>query len=59
MLILSLEELETALKSMKNLRGADESGIVVEMIKHSSISFKENLLRLFNQTLSKGSFDDT
>ena len=42
---------------MANLRGADEDGIVVEMIKHFNISFKENLSRLFNQALSERSFD--
>ena len=54
-----LEELDIALKGMANLRGTDEDGIVAEMIKYSSISFKENLLRLFNQALSEGSFDDS
>ena len=44
---------------MANLRGADEDGIMVEMIKYASISFKENILRLFNQALSEGSFDDS
>ena len=46
-----LEELDIALKGMAILRGADEDGIVVEMIKHSSISFKESLSYCFNQTL--------
>ena len=53
------EELESALKGIANLRGADEDGIVVEMIKHSSISFKDSLLYSFNQVLSEGSFDES
>ena len=36
-----MEEVEAALKSMTNLRSADESGIVViEMIKYSNETFK-------------------
>ena len=38
------EELERALKGMTNLRGADEDGVVVEMIKYASKSFKITLL---------------
>ena len=51
--------LEIVLKGILNLRGTDENNIMVEMIKHSSISFKERLLHLLNQTLSKGSSDES
>ena len=35
------------LKGMPNPRGADEDGIVVEMIKHASKSFKDMLLSVY------------
>ena len=41
------------------IRGADKDDIVVEMAKHSSISFNESLLYVFNQALSEGSFDES
>ena len=43
------EELESTLKGMTNLRGADEDGIDVEMIKYASKSFKDTLLSFYNQ----------
>ena len=54
-----MEELETALKSMKNLRSADESGLVVEMIKYANESFKSALVTFFNQIILNGSFDES
>ena len=44
---------------MVNLRSADESGIVIEIFKHATNTFKENLVSLFNQTLMDASFDDS
>ena len=38
------KKMEIALKGMANLRGADKDEIVVEMIKHYNIYFKEMLL---------------
>ena len=55
----SFEELEVALKSMKNLRSADESGLVVEMIKYANESFKSALITFFNQIILNGSFDES
>ena len=54
-----MEDLENALKGIAILRGADEDGVVVEMIKYSSISFKESLLYVFNRALSDGSCDES
>ena len=36
---------------MANLRSADEEGIMVEMIKHANVAFKEYLLNMLNQRL--------
>ena len=54
-----MEELDIALQSMVNLKSADESGIVIEMVKHATNTFKENLVSLFNQTLMDASFEDS
>ena len=54
-----MEELEVALKSMKNLKSADESGIVVEMIKYANEVFKSVLVACINQILFHGSFDES
>ena len=55
----SLPELETALKGMANLRSADEEGIVVEMIKHINIHFKEHLLTYLSRGLHDRNFDES
>ena len=44
---------------MSNLRGADEDGVVVEMIKYDSKSFKITLLSFYNQRLLDGYFDES
>ena len=44
---------------MANLRSVDEEGIVVEMINHANIPFKEDLLKFLNQGLQDGSFDES
>ena len=46
----SLPELEIALKGITNLSNADKEGIVVEMIKHADVSFKQLLLKFQSQT---------
>ena len=43
---------------MKNLKNADESGIVTEMIKYTNEAFKSALVTCFNQILLPGSFDE-
>ena len=55
--IFSLEEFWTALKAMKNLRSAEESGLVVEVIKYANETFKSTLITCFKQILIYGSFD--
>ena len=35
---------EIALQSIVNLKGANENGIVIEMIKHVTSAFKERLI---------------
>ena len=54
-----MEELDSTLHSMTNLKDADENGIVIEMIKHATSTFKESLISLFNQTLMDASFEDS
>ena len=44
---------------MTNLRGADEDGVVVEMIKYASKSFKITLLSFYNQRLLDDCFDES
>ena len=53
------EELERVLKGMTNLRGADEDGVVVEMIKYASKSFKDTLLSFYIQRLLDVFFDES
>ena len=44
---------------MANLKGADESVIVIEMVKHVTWTFNEHLVSLFNQILLDASFADS
>ena len=39
-----MEELDIVLQSMANLKSVDESGIVIEMVKHATNTFKETLI---------------
>ena len=55
----TLEELETVLKGMKNLKSADDEGIVIEMIKYANETFKIALITLFSQSLEDGLFDES
>ena len=57
--IFSLQELDSALKTMSNLRSTDEDGMVVEMIKYANIEFKEALIIFFNKILIDGTFDES
>ena len=41
---------------MKIHKGADEAGLVAELLKNSSDDFQEDLLRLFNDILYTGNF---
>ena len=47
----SLPELETALQGIANLRSADAENIVVEMMQHANVPFKELLMTFLNQAL--------
>ena len=55
----SLNELETALKKIANLRSADKDDVVVEMIKHADAPCKEILLQFFNKILIDSDFDES
>ena len=44
---------------MANLRSADEEDIMVEMIKHANVTFKEYLLNILNQRLQYRNFDES
>ena len=44
---------------MKNLRSADESGLVIEMVKYANEHFKSTLVTFFNQIILNGSFDES
>ena len=57
--IFSLQEFDSALKTMSNLRSTDEDGMVVEMIKYANIEFKESLIIFFNKILIDGTFDES
>ena len=54
-----IEELDIALQGMANLKDANEHGIIIEMVKHVTRTFKETLISLFNQTLLGASFEDS
>ena len=54
-----IEELDIALQGMTNLKGADEYDIVIEIVKHATRTFKENLISWFNQTLLDASFEES
>ena len=47
------------MQGIVNLKGADEHGIVIEMVKHATRTFKESLVSLFNKTLLDASFEDS
>ena len=53
------EELGSALQGMANLHGADEDGVVVEIIKYASKPSKDTLLSFYNQRKFDGYFDDS
>ena len=55
----SHDELSKALYELSNLRCADEVGIVAEMLKYSSSKFRTELLRIFNDSLHSGEFDES
>ena len=46
--IFRMEELNIVLQSMANLKDIDENGIVIEVIKHVTSTFKERVISLFN-----------
>ena len=47
----SVEELVGALKGMKRGKAKDEAGVIAEMLKDSSDSFRSSLVALFNDVL--------
>ena len=47
------------LQAIANLKGVDENGIVIEMIKYATSSFKQLLKSLLNQILVDVSFEDS
>lgn len=49
-----IEEVELALKQMKNNRAGGEDNIIAEMLKESNITTKQQLRRLFNNCLNQG-----
>ena len=52
----TLHELQCAVRRMTIHKGADEAGLVAELLKNSSDDFQEDLLRLFNDILCSGNF---
>ena len=50
-------ELLVALRRMANRRGADKSGIVVEMIKHGGHELHFKMLELYNNIITQGKTD--
>ena len=52
----TLHELQCAVRRTKIHKGADEAGLVAELLKNSSDDFQEDLLRLFNDILYTGNF---
>ena len=54
----SIPELEMALKTLSNMRCDDGEDIVGKIEKYSSIRFKSELLRCFNESMRCGNFDE-
>ena len=57
--IFSLQELESALKVVSNLRSTDGDGMVVEMIRYVLIEFKGALIRFFKEILIDMIFNES
>ena len=55
----SLEELQAVLKRMKNQRGADDGGLVVEMFKFGGRDLHQCLLQIFNNMLASGRLESS
>ena len=55
--LFSLVELEHAFKNMANNRGADSSGLIVDMIKHGTEELRQCILEVFNNMLLSGSIE--
>ena len=51
-----MEELDTAIKRLKNAKASGFDGIINEFIKHASTLFKQVLLKLFNVIFNTGIF---
>jgi len=52
----SMHELQCAVGRMKIHKGADEAGLVAELLKNSPDDFQADLLHLFNNILYTGNF---
>ena len=52
----AMHELQCAMGRMKIQKGADEAGLVAELLKNSPDDFQADLLRLFNDILYTGHF---
>ena len=55
----SMNELNSAIKKLKNKKSPGIDGITNEMIKHLSITAKTTLLKMFNQSWTNGQFPNT
>ena len=56
--LLSLEEDESSLKNLSNLRAADDDGLCAEMFKYGSLRLKKELLKSFNCILRLDEVED-
>ena len=54
---LNLDELQSALQKMANLRCEDEHGIVIEIIKMGNAQLHAEILLHFNRCIDCGEFD--
>lgn len=54
-----MQEFDSALKAMSNLRSTDEDDMVVEIVKYANIELNEALMIFFNQILIDGFFDES
>ena len=52
------ESFEIVLKTMKQMKSADDEDIAIEMIKYANESFKVALITLFNQSLKNELFSE-
>ena len=56
---LSVRELSSAIGELNNMKCADDTSFVAEMLKHFSLKLQAALVEYFNICLDEGKFDES